>query len=466
MLQCLVVAVRPLGVEELAELLAFEFDASQGGIPKYRATWRLDDQTQAVLSTCSSLVTIVNQGGWYGQVVQFSHFSVKEFLMSNRLTSSLGDFSRYQILPGPAHITLTQACLGFLLYFKLDDHIDKMSVPLAGYAARHWVEHARFKDVASRVKDGMEALFDSDKPHFTAWVEIYDIDTPNDYLPVWDSGWAHPDSRMSSNPRPNPLYYSVLCGFYDLVKHLAIKHPEHVNAICGRYRFPLFAALSEDHVEVAELLLEHGANVDARETTGETILLKVLTQPDHNLVRKVTFLLEHGADVNARDDNLRSPLYLAVHARKLEEARILLKHKADVNSPDSDGKTPLHILSKSPRYHEENTLNHAWLLLEHGADVNRRDKDNQTPLLLAMERDAFKLARILLEHGADANAVNNKGKTPLRILSESRIHDEGDFVYHVWLLLEHGMGVNRQATPFLMGLGIGKGGAPVHVNYY
>jgi hypothetical protein len=43
MLQCLMVAVRPLRVEELAELLAFEFDATQGGIPKYRATWRLND---------------------------------------------------------------------------------------------------------------------------------------------------------------------------------------------------------------------------------------------------------------------------------------------------------------------------------------------------------------------------------------------------------------------------------------
>jgi hypothetical protein len=115
------VAVRPLRVEELAELLAFEFDAAQGGIPKYRAAWRLDDQTQAVLSTCSSLVTIIDDR-WSGrQVVQFSHFSVKEFLISNRLTSPLGDFSRYHIHPGSAHTILTQACLGFLLH--LDDHM-------------------------------------------------------------------------------------------------------------------------------------------------------------------------------------------------------------------------------------------------------------------------------------------------------------------------------------------------------
>ena len=48
MLQCLAVAVRPLQVTELAEVLAFEFDAARGVIPKYRVAWQLDDQTQAV----------------------------------------------------------------------------------------------------------------------------------------------------------------------------------------------------------------------------------------------------------------------------------------------------------------------------------------------------------------------------------------------------------------------------------
>jgi hypothetical protein len=58
MLQCLAVAIRPLSVAELAELLAFEFDATKEGIPKLNADWRWEDHEQAVLSTCSSLITI------------------------------------------------------------------------------------------------------------------------------------------------------------------------------------------------------------------------------------------------------------------------------------------------------------------------------------------------------------------------------------------------------------------------
>jgi ankyrin repeat protein len=433
LLQCLMVAVRPLRVEELAEVLAFEFDAAPGVIPMYRLAWRLDDQTQTVLSTCSSLVAIVD--GVYGRQVQFSHFSVKEFLMSNRL----GDFSQYHIHPISAHTNLTQACLGVLLH--LEDCTDKESVtsfPLAEYAARHWVEHARFKDVASCVKAGIETLFDSDKPHFASWVEIYDIDD------LW-YGLRH--FSHVSNSR-NPLYYSVLCGFYDLVKQLAIKHPRYINAICGRYGYPLFAAISENHIEVAELLIEHGASVDVQETTGETILLKVLSLRKSNLVNKVKLLLKHGADVNARDDTLTSSLHLAVCGDELEVAGMLIKHKADVNSQNNKGKTPLHILSERPANNGDVILNHARLLLERGAEVNKRDKNNETPLHVTMRRVSFKLAQILLEHGADVSAENNDGKTPLQILLERRANEDcvlDDCVLdNARLLLERGAEVNKR----------------------
>jgi len=119
MLQCLTVAIRPLSVPELAELLTFDFDAAKGGIPELNSNWRWEDHEQAVLSTCSNLITIVPAGD--SQVVQFSHFSVKEFLISDRLATSTGDISRYHIVPEDANTILARACLGVLLR----DHIDK-----------------------------------------------------------------------------------------------------------------------------------------------------------------------------------------------------------------------------------------------------------------------------------------------------------------------------------------------------
>src|SRR5487761_1339117 len=78
--QCVAVASRPLRVEELAEFLAFDFNV--GPILKFREDWRLEDPVDAVLSTCSTLLSIVNVEEI--RVVQFSHYSVKEFLISTR----------------------------------------------------------------------------------------------------------------------------------------------------------------------------------------------------------------------------------------------------------------------------------------------------------------------------------------------------------------------------------------------
>src|SRR5712671_1867571 len=170
LLQCLVAAVRPLRVEELAEVLAFDFTTK--GIPTFNPSWRWEDQEEAVMSACSSLVIVVKDGN--SRIVQFSHFSVKEYLTSERLVEPRQDVSRYHILLEPAHTVLAQACLGVLL--RLDDRVDRGSIkgfPLARYAARYWHQHAQFGNVSSYVKDGMKCLFDEDKPHFATWLWIY-----------------------------------------------------------------------------------------------------------------------------------------------------------------------------------------------------------------------------------------------------------------------------------------------------
>jgi hypothetical protein len=163
--QFVAVASRPLRVEELAELLAFDFNA--GPIPKFREGWRLEDPVHAVLSTCSSLLAIVDGGYRFKKVIQFSHFSVKEFLTSTRLAEASDIIPRrYHVSMPPAHTLVTQACLGILLHLDKDvvtsDTLNKW--PLAEYAAEHWDDHARFEDVSQNVEDGMKQLFDCKVP--------------------------------------------------------------------------------------------------------------------------------------------------------------------------------------------------------------------------------------------------------------------------------------------------------------
>jgi ankyrin repeat protein len=433
MLQCLMVAVRPLRVEELVELLAFEFGAAQGAVPKYHTDWRPNDRVEAVLTTCSSLIAIVDDHG--SQVVQFSHFSVKEFLTSSRLSSSLGDFSQYRILPGPAHTILAQASLGLLLH--LDGHAGEdimKDFPLAEYAARHWVAHAQFEDVASRVKNGMETLFDCDKPHFAAWVRIYNIDTES--------------SPASPSTIPSPLYYSSLCGFSGLVEHLSTKHPLHVNAIGGKHNFSLLAALVGKHIKVAEILLERGANVDIRGMRERTPLHEAIDNVD-----LVQSLLNKGANVNCQQDDLRSPLHLAAYRGELKIARLLAEHKADINSRDNEGKTPLYLLLEDSSRDDDNILELARLLLERGTDVNIRTTKEWTLLHAASFWGRLEIAKLLLDHGANPNVENDQGLTPLHRVSQGKYTSQEQGVGIARLLLERGVDVNartkNRSTPLL-----------------
>jgi hypothetical protein len=169
LLQCLMVAHRPLRVEELAEVLAFDFTA--GGTPKSISDWRLEDREEAVLSACSSLVSVISNRG--SRVVQFSHFSVKEFLTSERLMRRMEEESRFYIPIEPSHAILAQACLSVL--FCLEDHINKDGadkIPLFQYAANYWHRHAQIGNVELEIADTMDYFFDTDKPHFAAWVRL------------------------------------------------------------------------------------------------------------------------------------------------------------------------------------------------------------------------------------------------------------------------------------------------------
>ena len=72
LLQCLCVAARPLRVEELAEILAIDFNRIKRGTPKINKDRRWDDPEQGFQFFCSSLIIVVNNG--HSRVVQFSLF--------------------------------------------------------------------------------------------------------------------------------------------------------------------------------------------------------------------------------------------------------------------------------------------------------------------------------------------------------------------------------------------------------
>ena len=373
LLQCLVAAVRPLRVEELAEVLAFDF--SREGIPKLNPDWRWEDQEEAVMSACSSLVIIVKDGD--SRIVQFSHFSVKEFLTANRLAEPIRDVSHYYIRLEAAHTVLAHACLGVLL--RLDDRVDLDKIknfPLARYAAEYWPTHARFENAPSRIKDGMECLFDAGKPHFATWLWVYNEDRP----------FYSMSTMCPEKPKAVPLYYAAMLGFRDLAEHLIAGHPKHVNARCGVQGTPMHVAASAGHPNILSLLLEHGADLEGRGRYGGTPLHRASSS---GKVEAGQSLLDRGADINAQEEDGWTPLILAAMNRNVEFVRMLLERGASIDVQCNDSRTSLHFAV------EYNSIQVVRVLLEHGADVNVRDNEGRTPSQLGSELGRVEIVELL-----------------------------------------------------------------------
>ena len=455
--QCVAAASRPLRVKELAEFLAMDFEF--GSTPTLLADWRPEDPAHTVLSVCSSLLTIVESelldtnGSPLPPVIQFAHFSVKEYLMSARLSKANNTISHFHISMTAAHTIVAQACLGVLLL--LDENVTKDSLedfPLAEYAAEHWVGHARIRNVSSKVQDGMERLFDPNSSHLSVWVSIYDPEKP------WRTRYERPERA-----RTTPLHYAAFCGLHDVAAFLIVEHSQDVNARgFDDAETPLHVASRRGHSDIARLLLEHGADANAHDGykrnplhlpsgTGLLDVARVLLDhgadpngqngdkntPLHRASRNghvdvARVLLDHGADPNAHDDDKRTPLHFPSGTGHLDVVRVLLDHGADPNGQNGDKNTPLHRASRNGH------VDVARVLLDHGADPNSQDEHKLTPLHLPSGHGFMDVVRVLLDHGADPNAHDEYKRTPLHLPSGHGLVDVARF------LLDHGADANAQ----------------------
>jgi len=120
---------------------------------------------------------------------------------------------------------------------------------------------------------------------------------------------------------------------------------------------------------MAELLLDHGADVGYRQPNGNTALFEAFDENHSKLAR---VLIEHGADLNAENANGMTPLQLAALYGRKEIAELLINHGSDVNARDSHGNTALAFCEMGMRAADAKSSNRDFegtmkLLQEHGA---------------------------------------------------------------------------------------------------
>ena len=163
--------------------------------------------------------------------------------------------------------------------------------------------------------------------------------------------------------------------------------------------------------DVVRQLIERGANVNAAEKSGDTVLHFAVLGDNPEMVK---LLLDAGAKVEVRGPN-DTPLHCAANrSRGAEIAKLLLRAGADVNTKDDEGETPLHHVP----FFCCGTPDCARELMSAGADPNAKSENGRTPLHKAAEWGRADIVSVLLEGKALINATDNEGKTPLDLAIE------------------------------------------------
>jgi ankyrin repeat protein len=229
-------------------------------------------------------------------------------------------------------------------------------------------------------------------------------------------------NTISKTYRRTALHLAVKFNHVDLAKLLIEKGADIEAANPAGWTALHFTAWLNRY-EIAQLLIEAGAKIEARGVYSWTPLHRAAC---YNRVDVARLLIENGADIEAKTKDGRTALHLAAQGNSLKLAKLLIENGADVDAKDKVGRTVLHHSA------HRNSYEVAKLLIEMGATVDLSANDGLTSLHLAIHKGNLDVARILLEKGASIRAITKSGKTAIDFASYNREQEA------IHLLVEYG----------------------------
>jgi ankyrin repeat protein/GTPase SAR1 family protein len=322
------------------------------------------------------------------QEVHLSHFSVKEYLLLKTFpgTNTLLSNEKLRLANEDLHnTTLAKHCLRFInlpgafkgINLACDERSRKQFV---FYAVDEGFDHCRgVKAIDLDLQQAIIALLDSRNENWPFLKEFVETELlSND-----------PEFQGSSI---SPFVLALASGFTDAMAHLIREGSFDMEDRSFVNRTPLFWACFLESKDIVELLVDNGADINARCQQGQ-VPLHISVENGSNRITE--FLISRGADVSMVDDERQTPLNLASESGNTKLARQLIDSGADVSHETADGFTPLSMASG------EGYVELAKLLIKRGAEVNQALANGHRPLFLAVWHGHSELAELLIDEGAE-----------------------------------------------------------------
>lgn len=209
-----------------------------------------------------------------------------------------------------------------------------------------------------------------------------------------------------------------------------------INELCTDRYTPLHRAIAIGNLNLVQLIIEHGANVNL-ESAGPCGLsplniLSMFYSKTKDAYDIYELLLKKGAYCNEPDRCGQSAFHVALMSQPLKIIQLFLEYGADMKTVNGYGYTALHHAAKNPH------TDVVEFVLSLGFDIECQDKYGTSALDAAASEGTPGACKLLLSRGAMVNVKNKSGDTPLCAAVRRQYSDKLDVVQIVELLLEYG----------------------------
>ncbi len=225
--------------------------------------------------------------------------------------------------------------------------------------------------------------------------------------PVGSVGQSSPSwGDVLGDPRLEPeTVYAMIKSGTDVNKPEAFGRKQLMT-------YPLAMAVGKSgrSLQIADMLIKAGANIDQGDAHGKTVLHLAAR---FGYPRFAAMLIKKGASSDATDKDGQTPLFDAAYSGSGDIVALLLKSGANANATDHEGRTAMHMLQYTS--FTPDPLPVAKIMLALGADVNAISEKYGAPLHQAVKQEHSALATFLISKNADVNAQDGAGNRAMHI---------------------------------------------------